>query len=267
MVPDAAETPYAAPMPASAWNPREPLDGEPLPDRHIRLAGTRNLRDVGGYPAVAGRRTRWRTLLRTDSLDRLPAASQAKLLGMGLRQVIDLRWPHELAEAPSVFRASDSVRYRSIPLLDDDPTPEVGIVGTYRHMFDSRGPQLVEVIRALLEPDGLPAVVGCAAGKDRTGVTIALVLAAVGVPADVVAGDYALTAELFAADVADEHLLDWRASPAAVDCPPEYMLQALGHLERRHGGAAALLRSNGLTGDELSRLTDLLTEPGRASAA
>ncbi|HEV8489310.1 MAG TPA: tyrosine-protein phosphatase [Candidatus Limnocylindrales bacterium] len=250
-------------MPAAARDP----DGVPAFDRHIRLAGTRNLRDVGGYPAAGGRRTRWRTLLRTDALDRLPAASQAQLLELGLRQVIDLRWPHELEEAPSVFRATDAVRYRSIPLLDDDPTPDVGIVGTYRHMFDARAPQLVEVVRALLEPGGLPAVVGCAAGKDRTGVTIALVLAALGVPTDVVAGDYALTAELFAADVVDEHLVDWRATPAVVDCPPEYMLQALDHLEGRHGGAAALLRRNGLTDEELERLIELLTEPGPAPAA
>jgi len=235
-------------------------------DRHIRLAGTRNLRDVGGYPAADGRRTRWRTLLRTDSLDRLPAASQAQLLDLGLRQVIDLRWPHELEENPSVFRVSEAVRYRSIPLLEDDPTPQLGLAGTYRHMLDVRAPQLVEVVRALLEPDGLPAIVGCAAGKDRTGVAIALVLAAVGVPNDAVVVDYALSAELFAADVADEHLTDWRGAPAAVECPPEYMLEALEHLEGRHGGAAALLLRNGLTETDLARLRELLTEPDPADA-
>lgn len=238
----------------------------PLLDRHIRLAGTRNLRDVGGYPASSGRRTRWRTLLRTDSLDRLPATSQTTLLDLGLRLVIDLRWPHELEDSPSVFRASELVRYLSIPLLEDDPTPELGLAGTYRHMLDARAPQLVEVVRALLDPGGLPAVIGCAAGKDRTGVTIALILAAVGVPTDVLAGDYALSAELFAADVADEHLVDWRAAPAVVDCPPEYMLAALEHLERRHGGAQALLLRNGLTETDLARLVDLLTEPEPADA-
>ena len=46
----------------------------------------------------------------------------------------------------------------------------------YRHVLDARGTQLVEVVRALLVDDGLPAIIGCAAGKDRTGVTIALLL-------------------------------------------------------------------------------------------
>lgn len=233
-------------------------------ERHIRLPGTRNLRDVGGYPAGDGIRTRWRTLLRTDALDRLPAASQAELVGLGLRQVIDLRWPSELDDAPSVFRASDVVRYNSVPLLEDDPGPGNTLADIYRLMLDTRAMQLVEIVRSLIAPGGLPAVVGCAAGKDRTGVTIALVLAAVGVPTDVVVDDYALSAELFAAEVADEHLTDWRGAAVVVDCAPETMRGALDHLERRHGGPAALLLRNGLTEDEISRLAELLTEPDPA---
>ena len=102
---------------------------------------------------------------------------RTRLLDLGLRQVIDLRWPSELEAAPSVFQDSDRVRYTNIPLLADDPTPHVGLAGMYRHIFDERAAQLVEVVRALLEPDGAPAVIGCAAGKDRTGVAIALILA------------------------------------------------------------------------------------------
>ena len=231
------------------------------PDRHLRIPGTRNLRDVGGYPAVDGRRTRWRTLLRTDALDVLPRRSQAMLLELGLRSVIDLRWPHELDEAPSVFRASRRVAYRSIPLLEDDPTPTIGLAGTYRHMLDARAPQLVEVVRALLEPGGLPAVIGCAAGKDRTGVAVALILAVVGVPAETVVADYVLSAAAFAGPVEDRHLVDWRSTPVEVEAPPGHMLAALEHLDRRHGGAAALLRRNGLTDAELDALVERLTEP------
>ncbi len=231
------------------------------PDRHLRVPGTRNLRDVGGYPAGPGRRTRWRTLLRTDALDRVPPTSQVILLDLGLRQVIDLRWPHELTDAPSAFSDSRRVTYRSIPLLEDDPTPYAGLAGTYRHMLDARGPQLVEVVRALLQPGGLPAIVGCAAGKDRTGVAVALVLSAVGVPADVVVDDYCLSAVAFRTRIEDRHLTDWRAEPIEVECPPEHMRGALAHLEERHGGAAALLRRHGLADRELEALTDRLTEP------
>lgn len=235
------------------------------PVRHLRLPGTRNLRDVGGYPAGNGRTTRWRTLLRTDALDRLPVASQTALLDMGLRNVIDLRWPHELDEFPSVFRASDRVTYRSIPLLRDDPTPRLGLAGTYLHMLDKRGRQLAQIVRWLLEPGGLPAVIGCAAGKDRTGVAVALVLSAVNVPNDVVVEDYALSRSAFAVPVDDEHLQDWRADTLDVECEPAYMADALEHLDRRHGGARALLRRNGVRDREIDRLVELMTE--EASAA
>jgi protein-tyrosine phosphatase len=234
------------------------------PDRHLPLPGTRNLRDVGGYPAMSGRRTRWRTLLRTDSLDLLPHRSQAALLELGLRQAIDLRWPSELAQAPSVFDDSPHVRYRSIPLLAyeaDDPTPHLGLVGMYRRILDERGAHLVEVVRAVIEPDGTPAAIGCAAGKDRTGVAIALLLSAVGVPRELVVADYALSAGFFAGPVDDPHLVDWRGGALELESPPEYMEEVLRHLDERHGGALALLRAGGMTEPELERLIEVLTEP------
>src|SRR3954451_5596637 len=70
------------------------------PSRHLPLDGTRNVRDIGGYQARDGRRTRWRTLLRSDELTRIPDHAQEQLVDLGLRQVIDLRWPEELAPAP-----------------------------------------------------------------------------------------------------------------------------------------------------------------------
>ena len=229
-------------------------------DRHLRVPGTRNLRDVGGYPAGPGRTTRWGTLFRTDALDRLPPSSIDRLVGLGLHSVIDLRWPHELVTSPSVFEGHPSVAYHSVPLLEDDPTPELGLAGVYRHILDNRGAQLVEVVRLLLRPGGVPAVIGCAAGKDRTGVTIALLLATVGVPREVIAEDYALSAHLFARPVVDEHLaVDWRRDPIDVESPPEYMLQALDHLDRVHGGARELLRAGGVSDAEIAALVDRLT--------
>jgi protein-tyrosine phosphatase len=230
--------------------------------RLLRLPGTRNLRDVGGYPAVDGRTTRWGTLLRADALDAIPASSQQALLAAGLRTFVDLRWPHEVVDSPSVFASRGDVRYRSIPLLEGDPTPLIGLAATYRLILDERGPQLAEVARVLLEPNGLPAVVGCATGKDRTGVAIALPLSAVGVPDDVIAADYALTGTAFSdPEPGDPHLVDWRSGPINLECPPEHMEAMLDHLSTRHGGALAFLRRSGLERSETDMLVERLTEP------
>lgn len=235
-----------------------------MPARHLPLDGTRNVRDVGGYTASNGRRMRWRTLLRSDELTRLPDHARRQLEALGVRQVIDLRWPEELLQAPNAFRRSAAIRYRSVPLLADDPTPHVGLAGMYRHVFDQRAPQLAEVVRALLEDDGLPAVIGCAAGKDRTGVTIALLLDIAGVPTEVIVEDYALSAGYFAQPVTHMDPHDWRYPPLAVDSPPEYMAGALEHLRRNHGGSRALLRREGIADADLDRLADRLTEPSGA---
>jgi protein-tyrosine phosphatase len=234
------------------------------PARHLPLDGTRNVRDTGGYPAAGNRRTRWRTLLRSDELTRIPPHAVDVLLGLGLRQVIDLRWPEELDYAPNVFSRSHRVRYSSIPLLADDPTPHSGLAGMYRHVLDARGPQLAEVVRALLDDDGMPAIIGCAAGKDRTGVTIALLLDLCGVPREIIVEDYALSAHYFASSVAHMDQDDWRHGSLIVDSPPEFIESALAHLDERHGGARSLLRRNGITDEQLDRLIELLTEPAAA---
>ena len=235
--------------------------GAEEPARHLRLTGTRNLRDVGGYPAGPDRVTRWRTLLRTDALDRLPESSQTRLLELGVRQVIDLRWPSELAELPSVFAASSAVRYLSLPLLDNPPAPPEGLREIYRRIIEERGPELAAIVRAILAPGGLPAIIGCAGGIDRTGVTVGLLLTAVGVPVEVVAADYAMSAACFATDGGDAGLDDWRAGSVAVDCLPEYMVATLEHLERELGGAAGMLARYGIGADEIEALKERLTEP------
>ena len=228
--------------------------------RHVQLPGTRNLRDLGGYPAGPGRTTRWGTILRTDAHDRLPRASQDRLVEMGIRQVIDLRWPTELAERPSVFAESPAVQYLNVPLLDNPPFPVESLPQLYRRMLDERGAKLAIVVRALLSPDGLPAIIGCAGGIDRTGVTVGLLLSAIGVPADVVAADYAMSAACFATDGVGAGLEDWRAGVVEIDCRPEYMVATLEHLEREHGGAAALLGRYGIERGAIDELVDRLTE-------
>jgi protein-tyrosine phosphatase len=233
----------------------------PARERRIRLSGTRNLRDIGGYPAGAGRQTRWGTLFRADALDRLPAASQEVLVAFGIRHAIDLRWSTEAESAPSVFRGSPVVRYTNLPVRDPRPSPFGGLPASYRRIIDDRGAELAGVAAALVGPIGVPAIVTCAAGVDRTGLAIAIVLSAVGVPADVVAADYAMSTASFVGDGRVAGLEDWRSGPIEIDCLPEYMHAALGHLLRRHGGAAAYLVAHGLADGDIDRLRELLTEP------
>ncbi|HEY8602093.1 MAG TPA: tyrosine-protein phosphatase, partial [Thermomicrobiales bacterium] len=71
--------------------------------RHLPLGGTYNVRDIGGYATTDGRTTRWRTLIRSDSLHRLAPEAPHTLLDLGLRTMIDLRRPAETVQYPNLL--------------------------------------------------------------------------------------------------------------------------------------------------------------------
>jgi protein-tyrosine phosphatase len=162
-------------------------------ERLIALPGAFNLRDIGGYPAAGGRVTRWRTLLRSGSLYQAGPASAAELAGFGLSTVLDLRTFEETERSPDPELGA---RRRQVGLLGEDLTVlPVSLDGLYRFVIEERGSYVAAAVRHLCAPGALPALVHCSAGKDRTGLIIALVLAAIGVPDDVIAADYALSAD------------------------------------------------------------------------
>ena len=88
------------------------------------MEGAYNVRDLGGYLTVDGRRTRWRMFLRAAGLHRLTPDDQDRLVQYGVRTVIDLRRTREVEESPNVFAASRRVSYHHQNLLGDDPLAE-----------------------------------------------------------------------------------------------------------------------------------------------
>ena len=238
------------------------------PERRLLLEGISNLRDVGGYRTADGRYTRWRTLFRSGCVDRLSLAGQDWLVAAGLRTVIDLREDEEILSRPNVFANSARVRYRRVPLFDGPPPDDVPPpleVGYWR-MLEERHTRIRAVFEALLEPGALPAMIQCYAGKDRTGIVVALILAAVGVPYATVAADYALSATCLGPEVLDatrtwlaEHGWSWDDYGYLCGSPAELMLDVLAGVESRYGGVAEYLDSIGVRSGDLEALRELLT--------
>lgn len=239
--------------------------------RRIELEGCHNLRDIGGYATTDGRQTRWKTVFRADGLHRLPPFSQEKFLEFSIRTIIDLRRPSELAVSPNVFATSTTLTYLNISINPDEKLAHAvpSLVDLYKNMLDTSQPQFRVLFDTLLLPDSLPLLVHCTAGKDRTGMVIALLLALANVPAATIAADYAISTEYLRPIFGHLREQIEQASPGAdmsgfdklLVSEPEMMLETLAYLENKYGGARQYLSDLGFSEAQLDTLRDRLTEP------
>jgi protein-tyrosine phosphatase len=233
-------------------------------DRRIPLAGTLNLRDVGGYPVAGGGSIGWRRLLRSDALHRIDQAGVDMLCGLGLRTVLDLRTAAEIEIAPSPLErlAERGTRTTHISLIGEDLAAlSTELDDIYEFIVDRRGTVIGAAVRSLTRPYALPALVHCSAGKDRTGIVVALVLAAVGVPDEFIAADYALTSVYLdprhtaaIGQVRASSGMGERLTTALLASPPELIAGVLARA-RQHGGTVeGYLAGQGVTADDLATL-------------
>jgi protein-tyrosine phosphatase len=238
---------------------------ETEPQRWVRLEGLDNVRDVGGLPLRDGGTTRPGMLLRSANLRHATPADVAHLVDVfGLRLVIDLRTAREIDRDGPTAVAGAGVRTVALSFLPEDgePLPETGdesdpLLRAYLGYLVDRTENVVEAVRLLGGPDAGPTLVHCAAGKDRTGVLVALVLDAVGVERDAVVADYALSAEQVEAMWRRWTTAAGKAMPD--DLTPhlpraEVIEEVLARLDAEHGGAAGWLAANGLEPEVLERL-------------
>jgi protein-tyrosine phosphatase len=221
------------------------------------VPGTVNFRSVGPVDHV-----RLGVIWRSDGLADLGPEGRAALSDLGIRTVLDLRQTIEQEQHPDDLGDLD-ITHVSEPVIGRgiDVESIVGVEDLYVMIIEQRGDRLASAVRALAAPDALPAVVHCAAGKDRTGLVAALILSIAGVPDDVIAVDYARTAELLVGEALEEvhrraieaGLTEQRMA-AAMTAPVAAMTKTLAHFTDAHGGTVAFLRAHGVTDEELDRL-------------
>ena len=237
-------------------------------ERHIRLQGAFNVRDLGGYALADGGTTRWRSVLRADGLQGLTDTDVAMLLDLGLVTVVDLRSDVELARDPSAFARHAKVDYRHIPLFDSlAPVDQLfassagfGLAERYVSAADNCGPALGRVATTVAEAGEGVVLFNCTAGKDRTGIVAAMLLSLAGVADDDIVADYALTATIGAAlmdrlrQAALRRGLSETAAATLLGSEPDTMRAFLGHVTGRHGGFSAYLAGAGVSPPVVDRL-------------
>jgi len=242
--------------------------------RHIHFESVPNFRDLGGYRTQDGRTVAWRRVFRSAALHKMNAPDIARLKQeIGPRAVIDLRRPRDPEKNSEPLLLEEiGARYYSIPFRPDGPAyledeakanpnaTNMGAIYLYRISEKPFGKRLVDALEVIAEKDNHPLVFHCSAGKDRTGVLAAMVLAAMSIVDEDVVEDYALSAPLMkgirermtsdpetAQAVKDQPDFQWEASA-------ESMGAFLAALRREYGSADGYLRANGARSSLVDRL-------------
>jgi protein tyrosine/serine phosphatase len=182
----------------------------------------RNARDLGGISTVDGGRIRERALIRPDNHGRLAAEGLAAIRSYGVSRIVDLRWEWEASKYPSPLAGDES--YRLVPACFDPTGDEEIPPDSYRLMVDASRDRLAAAFIAIAEAPPGGVVVHCHAGRDRTGVVVALALHVAGASVEAIAADYSLSD----------------------DSAPEIMLNTFAHLDARYGGVADYLVGSGV---------------------
>jgi protein tyrosine/serine phosphatase len=270
-------------------------------DRWVRLDGTTNTRDLGGLPTTDGGTTAPGRVLRSDNLQTLTPGDVRRLVDeLGVTEVLDLRTTAEvLLEGRGPLREVPAVTHRHFTLLperghhtdvfavedpddldlpedwadsvlprqDDAHAGEPPAVRSYLGYLADRPDAVVGALRALAAGGPGATVVHCAAGKDRTGVVVALALAVAGVGHAEIVADYALTAEVIDALVAKlaaspTYAEDMERRDVASHTPrAATMERVLALLDERSGGPVGWLTAHGFGPQEQAALRARLREP------
>jgi protein-tyrosine phosphatase len=246
---------------------------QPYP-RHIHFESVPNFRDLGGYRTHDGRTVAWRRLFRSAALHKMNERDVARLKQeIGPRAVIDLRNPRNPERDLEAFLLKEiGARHYAIPFRPDSSSyvkdeakanPNATNMGEIYLNRISEKPfaaRLVHALEIIAERDNHPLVFHCSAGKDRTGVLAAMVLAAMGVVDEDVVEDYTLSAPLMKAirarmnsdpetaqGVKDLPDFQWEASA-------DSMAAFLSLLRRDYRSAEGYLTANGAGSSLVDRL-------------
>ena len=171
--------------------------------RHVDVEGLFNVRDLGGLPLKRGGTTPTGAFLRSESPDLVTPAGWRALEGRGVRTVVDLRQQVERDREPVRTPEQVVVRHVDHDGLADHPDFwagywENGLVGTPLYFLPHLAAlpeRTVAVLAAIADAPAGAVLVHCGAGRDRTGVIAAVLLAIAGVEEDAIAADYLETIE------------------------------------------------------------------------
>jgi protein-tyrosine phosphatase len=238
----------------------------------LSIDGLVNIRDLGGLVTRDGHVVLHRRVIRSDNPRALTEAGKEQLLsGVAPRTVVDLRVPVEVTREG--YELGDGVRVVNCPM-----TPQSGVnqaqidagmcdnlVDDYLRQIDVNGAHVAEALAIIADPENLPVVIHCTAGKDRTGIVTAMLLDILGVGHELIAADYHVTNKNMATTLERIRNAPIFKENGLADAPDwifaadrETMTGFLDRMTAVHGGAEAWALAHGITAQQVASLRSTL---------
>lgn len=258
-------------------------------DRILALKGGQNFREIGGYPTLDGRRLRRGLLWRSARLDELTADDVEVIRSLGIATIADLRRSSERRLSPTHEAIITNTRvlswdgtggHREPPeklfRQGAEPAEYVdAVLELYRIIAEDHVQHLHDLYKAIAD-GGTPTLIHCAAGKDRTGIAVGLLLDLIGIDRRYVMADYAKTQDLLDWDRLKHSAAagtgvsgNWleRLDPVALEilsrADPRYLAATFADLEKRYGSTMNFAADRlGIGQTVVDRLREYLLEDG-----
>lgn len=246
------------------------------PSGNIVFNSLLNFRDVGGIPAAGGQRLKEGILFRSANPDRLSKDDIEKLRSLNIRTIIDLRAPSEVSKRlisidhavklslPLDFQQATRERLKPVVFRKDSENLIADISNEiYLEILDASAPVFRQVLETLTSSDLSPALIHCQAGKDRTGIIVALVLLAMGVERKLIIDDFMKSNEALLPHFKRRFLIrriltlgyfPYRNMLFAVSVRQRNIESVIDRIENHYGGIEGYAR---FAGFDISRLSEV----------
>lgn len=255
--------------------------------RRLALEGAYNFRDLGGIATQDGKTTRWGQIFRSDALANLTAADYLRLNSIGISLVCDLRTREERRTAPTEWK-DGSPMFVLAPVSEDEKgnartsdmlsrlqsgkiSTEEGRV-VFEQFYVATAIESAAKFGAVLRSIAYaqrPAMFHCQGGRDRTGMTAAMLLQILSVPRETILADYVLSTKYLnerpggtaAAATTPEQQEIAKRYAEVIELQPRYIEAIFRAIDKKYGSFDRYRRDGlGLSDEEVRRLKSRLLE-------
>lgn len=229
------------------------------------IPGVYNFRDLSGIE-IDGGVIKPKTFYRSDAFFELDENGVKTLQELNITRVVDLRATFEREQRGNRVKPIEEIHH---PIFEQEFIPDWSKQvpkELYPQIISERSHRLASAIELVADADGA-AVVHCTAGKDRTGLVVALALSAVGAKDDDVADNYAESQQNLSGGWLDRNLkffdkigvhISEHNKRVMVETPKWLMMDAMSFIRDRWGSSRNYLVDAGLPERKIDKLAEKL---------